>query len=86
METLKKVLTFIGSILAVIGAFFLLKKNDAPAKVQEIETKIKENEAAIKSEEAKREEIVKTAEEEKKKDVTGQDLADLLTRELNKPK
>ena len=83
METIKKMLISLGSILAVIGAFFLLKKNDAPAKVAEIEVKIKENEAAIKSEEAKREEIVKTAEEEKKKDVTPDEL---ITFFNNRPK
>jgi LEA14-like dessication related protein len=83
METLKKILAVLGSILAVIGAFFLLKKNEAPAKVAELETKVQANDIAIKSEESKREEIVKTAEEEKAKDVKPDEIIDFFN---NRPK
>ena len=85
-DKLKQIGTVFLAILAAVGAFFLLRKNDAPAKVQELETQVKTNDTLVKAEETKREEIVKTGEQEKAKDVTGQELADSLTDLLNKPK
>ena len=83
VDKLKKVLMIIGSILAAVGALFLLRKNKPPGEVAELEKKIEANDVLIKSEEAKREEIVKTAEQEKAKDVDQKDVIDFFN---NRPK
>lgn len=83
MEYLKKVLMIIGSILATVGALFLFKKNKPPEEVAELEKKIEANSVLIKEEEVKREEIVKTLEEEKKKDVSPTEIIDFFS---NRPK
>lgn len=83
METLKKVLAVIGTILAGVGALFLLRKNQVPTKVAELEEKVKANDILIKQEEVKREEIVANAEKEKAKDVTPTEVINFFS---NRPK
>lgn len=83
METLKKVLAVIGTILAAVGALFLFRKSKTPELVAELETKVEKNETLIKVEEAKREEIIADAEKEKAKDVTSAEVVDFFA---NRPK
>jgi len=83
METLKKVLAVIGTILAAVGALFLLRKSETPAKVAELEKKVEANDVLIKAEESKREDVIKTLEEEKKKDVSPTEIIDFFS---NRPK
>ena len=84
MESIKKFFLALGAILAAIGAFLLLRKNDTPAKVQELEAKVNDNNSQVVQEQAKQQEIIKQAEQEKAKDVTGEELANDLTNRLNK--
>jgi hypothetical protein len=83
LDKIKSILLVIGSILTVVVGFFLTRKNNTGEKVAELEKKVEANNVLVKAEETKREEIVKTLEEEKKKDVSPTEIIDFFS---NRPK